>query len=271
MNQKRTKLQIVLLIVINCLLINYSVLGQIEDIKNKSKENREQKNHNSSDNNNDGPGSDIAEGCFSSCMDVGCNIFVGAIGEYTGYVYAFKSTDPTILSLDINANFAMGYHSSQDKSYTYVNYLPGLRANLASFILDFRYNILTEYTGNFPDAIKSWHLDLAFNIVPVETFKLAVGMGVQREQFSNSYFHEYFLASKIGLSDNVDYLDIDLRASVDYETKAYPFFETGLHYNKRIINFPHLYGYISLGALYQNYYTSHDIWALRGGVIFNWH
>lgn len=260
-----------ILIIIICLSVNYNSIAQIEDIKdksNKNKEKKEPKENNSGDNNN--LGNDIADGCFSSCADVGCTIFVGLIGEYTSHVYSFKSVDPTILSLDINANFSLGYHYSKDKSYTYINYLPGLRANLASFILDFRYNILTEYTNDFPDAFKSWHLDLALNIVPVETFKIAIGTGVHKEQYNDLYFHEYFMCSKIGLAENTDYLDFDVRASVDYETKEFPFFETGIHYNKRIINFPHLFGYISLGAIYQNYYTSHDIWALRGGVIFNW-
>ena len=114
-------------------------------------------------------------------------------------------------------------------------------------------------------------MDVALNIAPVETFKIGIGTGVHAEMYSDSYFHEYFFCSKIGLAENRDYIDFDLRASVDYETDAFPFFETGLRYNKRIIDFEHLSGYVSLGPIYQNYYQSTDIWAIRGGVIFNWH
>jgi hypothetical protein len=251
----------------------FSAFAQIEDIKDKANENKDKndKDDNISNNNSDSPGDGIADACFGACFEVGCNVFVGFIGEYTSHLFETKPDDPTILSLDINGNFALAFHKGIDKNYTYVNYLPGIRANLLSFILDFRYNILTEYTDDFPNSFKSWHLDLALNIVPDAAFKIGIGIGVQAEMTTDSYFHEYFLCSKIGLSGNTDYIDFDLRASVDYETEAFPFFETGVRFNKRMLDFEHLSGYISLGPIYQNYYQSHDIWGFRGGVIFNWH
>lgn len=267
-------------LLLSFLLANSVSYSQIEDIKNKSSEN---KNNSSNSNNNSSSsdsdiGSDIASGCmeelvggcFEACFEVGCSFMVGFIGEYTSELYETKSDDPSILSLDLNANFALANHYAHGDNYTYVNYLPGLRANLVSFIIDYRYNILTEY-GDTPNSFKSWHLDFAFNIVPDETFKIAFGMGLQREITSESTFHEYFLCSKIGLNSNKDYIDYDLRASYDYETSEFPFFETGARFNKSILEGEHLSTYISLGAIYQNYYTSHDIWAIRGGLIFNWH
>ncbi len=254
-------------------LTDFSAFSQIEDIKDKANENKNNSNDNdnNSSNNSDSPGDGIADACFGACFDVGCQFFIGFLGEYMGHLAETKPDDPSILSLDINGNFALAYHKGLDKNYTYVNYLPGIRANILAFILDFRYNILTEYTDDFPNSFKSWHLDVALNIVPVETFKIGVGMGVHAEMTTDSYYHEYFLCSKIGLAGNTDYIDFDLRASYDYETEAYPFFETGFRFNKQIIDFEHLSGYISLGPIYQNYYQSHDIWAIRGGVIFNWH
>ncbi|MFN8255797.1 MAG: hypothetical protein U0W24_08930 [Bacteroidales bacterium] len=51
-------------------------------------------------------------------------------------------------SLDIKPNFGFGYEFSSTKTYRYIDYLPGLRANLAFFLIDFRYNMLTENTGS---------------------------------------------------------------------------------------------------------------------------
>lgn len=250
-----------------------TMYSQIEDIKNKANENKNKNKNTNNDNNNnsDSPGDGIAEACFGACFEVGCQVFIGFIGEYSSHLYETKPDDPSILSLDINGNFALAYHKGVDENYTYVNYLPGLRANLLAFIIDFRYNLLTEYTDDFPDSFKSWHLDVALNIAPVETFKIGIGTGVHAEMTTDSYYHEYFLCSKVGLNENTDYIDFDLRTSVDYETNNFPFFETGFRFNKRMIDFEHLSGYISLGPIYQNYYQSHDIWAFRGGIIFNWH
>ena len=161
--------------------VSYTSFSQIEDIKDKSTENKNDSDKNNNENNSSDPGDGIMDACFGACFEVGCSFFIGFIGEYSSHLYTTKETDPSILSLDINANFALGYQFSSDKTYQYVNYLPGLRANILAFIIDFRYNILTEYTDDFPDSFKSWHLDVALNIAPVETFKIGIGTGVHAE------------------------------------------------------------------------------------------
>jgi hypothetical protein len=176
-------------------------------------------------------------------------------------------------SLELKPHFDLGFHKGIDKNYTYVDYLPGARINLHFFLLDFRYNILTEYTDDFPDSFKSWEMLFMFNLSANQNYKIVLGTGLQREIWDDEQisFHEYYFGTQIPFANGADYFDADTRFSVDYETEVFPFFEIGGRYNKRFLNFEHLSGYITLGATYQNYYQSHDIWALRGGVIIKLH
>ncbi len=175
-------------------------------------------------------------------------------------------------SLDLKPQFDLGFHKGIDKNYTYVDYLPGLRANLHFLSIDFRYNILTEYTDDFPDSFKSWELLLIANMTPNQDFKVLLGAGLQREIWDEPVnFTEFYLGTQIPFSNSKDYFDADTRFSYDSETEMFPSFEIGGRYNMQFLNFEHLSGYITLGATYQNYYQSHDIWALRGGVIINIH
>ncbi len=176
-------------------------------------------------------------------------------------------------SLELKPHFDLGFHKGIDKNYTYVDYLPGARINLHVLLIDFRYNILTEYTKDFPDSFKSWEMLFMFNLSANQDYKIVLGTGLQREIWDNDQinFHEYYLGTQIPFANGSDYFDADTRFSVDYKTEIFPFFEIGGRYNKRFLNFDHLSGYITLGATYQNYYQSHDIWALRGGVVINIH
>ncbi len=179
--------------------------------------------------------------------------------------------DPTFVSWDIRALFDYGYHYDAEWHYTYIDFLPGVRLNLGFLMLDYRYNILTEYTDGNPDSFKSWELLALFNLLPKRTIKVFVGTGIHREQFSKLSFAEHYVGTKLGVLDNKNYFDADLRFSIDYKTGSFPFFETGIRYNKRLMNVDDIFGYLTLGAVYQNYYQSHDIWSLSGGIVLNVH
>ena len=179
--------------------------------------------------------------------------------------------DPTFVSWDIRAIFDLGYHYSTKQHYIYVDYLPGLRMNVGFLMLDFRFNILTEYTDDFPDSFKSWELLLLFNLIPRKDLKMFIGTGIHREEFSDQSFSEYYIGVKYNVIENKDFIDADIRTSYDYKTGAFPFFEIGARYNIQVLNVNNTYGYITLGAIYQNYYQTHDIWSLRSGIIVNIH
>jgi len=251
--------------------------AQIDDIKKDSKENKNNSNNSNdfSSTSSNSSSDDFTAGCmsdaFSCCFNNGFLLAVGLIAENHQSIMKLMENDPTVLSFEARANFAVGLHYSKSGNYTYVNFLPGVIGNLGAFSTDFRFNILTEYTDDFPNSITSWEWLLLFNIEPVETFKLTFGTGVQAERFSDSYFNEHYIGFRFGLSNNRDFINANTRFSIDYSTSAVPFLEAGIHYKKRIAEFNNVFMYITLGGLYQNYYSSHDIWAFQGGFIVNVH
>ncbi|NJO87927.1 MAG: hypothetical protein HC831_02420 [Chloroflexia bacterium] len=176
------------------------------------------------------------------------------------------------VSLDVRPQFDLSMHKGIDKNYVHVDYLPGLRANFDFFLIDFRYNILTEYTDDFPDSFKSWEILALVNLTAKQDYSIIVGTGLQREQFDKGIsFHEYYLGTKISLKNKQDYIDVDTRFSRDYKTDEFPFFEFGGRYNVRFLNEKNFSGYFTFGVTYQNYYRSYDIWGIRGGVVVNIH
>jgi hypothetical protein len=175
------------------------------------------------------------------------------------------------ISLDINANFAVGYEYSSIKSYTYYNFLPGLRLNLDWFLIDYRYNLLSSFTDNLPDDIKTWDLMFLFRVKANEKTKIIFGTGMHKEQFSDMMFNEHFLGIKSILNKKQDFIDINVRLAIDYKTSEFPFSEIGIHFNKCFVNSKSVSAFFNLGAMYQNYYSSADIWALRAGITLNIH
>ncbi len=180
---------------------------------------------------------------------------------------------PKDFSLELRLQFDVSFHKGIDRIYTHIDYLPGIRANLHVLLLDFRYNILTEYTDNMPNSLKSWELLFMLNLTANQNYKVILGSGLQREIWDDDpiSFHEWYLGTKIPFANGKDYFDADTRFSVDYETEVMPFFEIGGRYNKQFMDLEHLSGHITLGVTYQNYYQSYDIWGFRGGVILKWH
>ena len=57
----------------------------------------------------------------------------------------------------------------------------------------------------------------------------------------------------------------------DYETGATPRTEGNIRFNYRFLKTSNLFGYVTVGGYYQNYYSKVDIWSLQGGLTFNLH
>jgi len=246
------------------LFMSNNIFGQIGDIKGLA----------------DGAG-EVFSGCSGSDFDAACSglsccwdgglFFIDFIFDHHEEIMNMRFLDPTVLSFEVDGQFAYALHYAHDTLFNYINYLPQIRGNLGIFSTDFRFNMLTEYTNDLPNSFKSWELLFLINIVPDESFKIAFGSGIYNEMYTDSYFNENYLQFKILMPNKHDLLHMDTRVVIDYANSRYPFFEGGIRYNTRIVTLSHLYGYITLGAMYQNYYSSHDIWAARGGIAFNFH
>ncbi len=195
----------------------------------------------------------------------------GNIIEYDDFANKDHEKLPGDYSLDLKVNFALGFEYSKEKTYTYYNFLPGVRANLSWFLIDFRYNILTEFSESLPDAFKTWDLLFMLKLNAGDQTKIMLGSGMHKEEYSSTLYNQHFLGVKTGFSGSPDFINIDGRLTMDYSTEEFPFSEIGITFNKRFLDTQKVFGYFSIGALYQNYYQSTDIWALKAGIILNWH
>jgi hypothetical protein len=262
--------------------------AQINDIKIKSKENKSNHSDNnssngiSSDSNNDN--SECIGGCLNALFsDLLSELFSGCLGSFgssktnennNSFIVVQDSTHASRshgVSFDINANFAIGFEYSSKKTYNYYIFLPELRLNLSWFLVDFRYNMLTEFSQDLPDALKTWDLEFLLNIRANQNTNIILGSGMHKEQLNSLLFNEHYLGLRSKLNDKEDYLEINGRLAIDYQTSAIPFSEFGVHYNKRFINSNNLSAFFNIGGIYQNYYSSTDIWAFQAGILLKLH
>ncbi|MDF1549276.1 MAG: hypothetical protein P1P88_15730 [Bacteroidales bacterium] len=202
-------------------------------------------------------------------IELGCLIPACFSDKDNPNIDFLHNIDSRLLSFEFRSFLDAGYHPSPYWHFMYIDLLPGIRANIEYLIIDFRFNILTEYTNDYPDSFKSWELLIGYNLVALKNFKLYAGTGIHYEDFTASKFNQLCLGSKINLANRKDYITGEIRTSIDYKTKVFPFFEAGFNFNKRVFIQRKIIAHISLGPVYQNYYQSHDIWSFRGRVIVN--
>jgi hypothetical protein len=116
-------------------------------------------------------------------------------------------------------------------------------------------------------------MDLLFllNLKAGNQTNIIFGSGIHREQYSEMTFNQHYAGIKTILNNKQDFLDLNGRLTIDYKTEKYPFLEFGLHYNKCFTNSNKVSAFFNIGAMYQNYYSSTDIWALQAGISLNIH
>jgi len=230
-----------------------------------------------------GGAADLFSGCASSDISAGCDAyyccwngggrFLNLLIDHHKEIMEMRFLNPTLVSFEMDANMAYSYHFSVDSNrfYNYVNYLPHLRGNIGVFSADFRYNVLTDKINGYLDTYKTWELIFMLNLVPSESIKFSLGTGIMDEQYTGKYYNEHYLLMQFGLFKNKDFLEMDARAAIDYNTSKFPYIDAQMRYKMRIIDLPHVYVYLSLGGIFQAYYLEHQIVGANAGFLLNIH
>lgn len=226
---------------------------------------------------------EIFSGCSASDISAGCNTFNGCwnagyviidfLADHHRDILDMRNFNPCFVSLEVDAGFSSAFHYSDldNMWYQYANMLPHIRGNLGIFSTDFRFNFLAEYNNGLPNSFKTWDLLFILNMVPDDAFRISLGSGMYYEVYTEKLYHEHYFQVQLGLFQNRDFIDFDTRIAPDYSTNLVPFMETALRYKFRFINFDHVYAWLSLGAVYQNYYQEHGIIGGNAGLILNIH
>lgn len=197
--------------------------------------------------------------------------FFGFLVEHHEEIMDFKDENSSLLSLELDGSFAYSFHYTQGDYFKYIDYLPRVRANLGVVSFDYRGNFLNEYENDTVKSFNSSEFLMILNFVPENFLRFSIGGGLYYEEFKDVYYMDHYAGVRFGINNNKDFLDIDFRLVSSYENDAYPFLDLSLCYNTKLIDFEHFSAYISLGGVYQNYYSAHDIWGARGGLLLSIH
>ncbi len=276
MNIKKLSMykRIILILILG--ILSQSVFGQISDLKKKSEKQKNKNNQNKNkgyryDNSNSNDSDPCVGAAATACFDIFFSAFFSILMRHHDYVMNNLQNHQTALSLEIKPHFAYGTHFSDSKANNYLDFLPEIKGTFGVFELDYRYNFLAEYKDYSVDAFQTWDLIFNINIYPVNNTKLSIGTGIQYHTHTKDVYSEHFLFFEVASSSRKIVASIECRSAWDYENSDNVYFQIGPSLNYKFVEFKNFYAYLSGGFMYQNYFTSHDIWLATFGITFNLH
>ncbi len=235
-----------------CLSETYA---QVDEIKSASKSNSSARSGSTGSDTNGYDGGGIS-------LDVFFFLFDG-LGSLHTHKIRDRYNYPATISVDVSFQAAI-------KPSSYYVLQPRIRANWGLFSTDFRMNYLIEDDIDGVKHIRTndWQV-LQLNLVTQPFFTFRVGTGFMQEAFEDhQYFSESTLMLNIHAADQSKVLGFEYRFSKDWYTGANPRQEFSIQYQEQIFQASLLHGYVSLGGLYQRYYSSIDVWGIQAGLVF---
>jgi hypothetical protein len=225
--------------------------SQVAAIKSASSSNS------SSSNNDDYSSNDGDGGWFGDFL-------FGGIVEWQKFkLTEYRDRYPSMVSLDVMLQGAI-------KPSSYYILWPRVRGNWGLFSTDFRMNYLIEEApeGFIHIRTNDWQI-LQLNLVTSKFFTFRVGSGIMQEAFAaNRTFNESSFQLFIHAPDQSNNLGFEYRFSKDWNTGLNPRREFSVQYQHEIFNTGKLHGYATLGAVYQRYYNTIDVWGIQTGLVF---
>jgi len=248
--------------------------SQVDHIKSGSDKNASTKGNGHSETQHTSSGSSPGDGCLSGCFDAcGSQCFqsmfevliVGGLHLHSDYLKK-RHDIPTVVSVDFMPHFGFNPPSC-------MLMLPRIRGNWGLFSTDFRLNNMMELgTGHGVKFYRTldWQI-LELNLIVTEPITARIGSGFMYEKYSNTYFSESYIGLDWYMKKNLYLTTAEFRIAKDYETGATPRAEGNLRFNYKVLDNKNLYGYVTAGCIYQNYYNSVDLWTAQVGLTFNFH
>lgn len=226
--------------------------AQVDDIKDASAKNaRESSSRNS----------------FGS-TDSDSNGILGDILLFIPHWQRYKLQDdrdryPSMVSLD-------GYLTGGYKPADMYLFWPRIRANWGLFSTDFRMNYLIEKddTGGLKHIrTNDWQV-IQLNIITSRFITFRAGTGIMQEMFGNyKSFTETSFMFGIHAPDQTEMFFLEYRFSKDFDTGVNPRNEFSAQYHHQIFQTGALHGYVTGGAVYQNYYGTTEFWGIQAGLL----
>lgn len=239
------------------LILSLSAYAQVDDIKSASKSNTERSSRSSG-------GSGRTDGSSGSSSFFMVDFLFSGVGQWQGYkLRDDRARYPAMVSLDVMLQGAI-------KPSSYYVLWPRIRGNWGLFSTDFRMNYLIEEDVKGFKHIRTndWQI-FQLNLITSRFITLRAGTGVMTEAFeAKRSFNEsaFYLAAHA--PDQSKTIGFEYRFSKDWSTGANPRREFSVQYQHQVFRTGALHGNLSVGAVYQKYYNTIEIWGVQAGIVF---
>jgi hypothetical protein len=241
------------------LVLSLPAVGQVEEIKEKSAENRRNRKQpvEQQYQNNDHQG-----GFFLF------DLFFGIIPSWQQLkLSADRTRYPSLVSVEILTQGALN-----PPNYYFI--WPRIRGNWGIFSSDFRMNYLIDRVSDGSYAhirTNDWQV-LQLNIITSRFITLRTGAGMMNEAFTGGgSFMEWTAMLEFHNRLQSDRMSFEYRHARDWVTNAWPRFEISAQYQRQILTVGKMHTLLSVGLVYQNYYRTIPVTGLMSGLLFRFY
>ena len=259
------------ILIICLLLITQLTYAQVDDIKKNADKHKDTPSDNNAKSPNKRNDNSLGESCLSSCFETCFQIFFTTAAEiliqHHDSLMRNRASDPTVLSFDVMPQFAYAPNNY------YVDYLPRIRGTWGVLATDLRLNYLTEYKNNNALVYKTidWQV-INLNLMFTNNFNFRIGTGLMYDDYLDRAFNQHFVATHFRINDQKLLIDLEGRFTYDYQAKEPNVFnEVNVRANFNLLKTNHIWTYLMFGGVYQQYYSSVELWSIQAGLLFNIH
>ncbi|MEA2041115.1 MAG: hypothetical protein U9N85_00995 [Bacteroidota bacterium] len=199
-------------------------------------------NNNNNDDNNRG-----SSNCMSSVLGIGSAM----VGQYHKNLLSSSKIDNT-MSFEIMPMIGYTLPTDETAAENYLVGMPRIRANYGAFSGDISMDYRTTTDDFTTSSYKVVHALAEFNIIPSNSFKLAIGQGVLYDLDSEGLFHESFLGFEGAFMDKAYTANLEGRFVYDYVNAVPVFWSAELKGGYRILNYSHAQIYANAGFSFQD-------------------
>jgi len=173
-----------------------------------------------------------------------------------------KPQIPSVISLEVMMQIA-----SQPSRYYVLN--PRVRANWGILLTDFRMNYMFEQVpGGLVDLrTDDWQV-LGLNLIQLPTFNVRVSTGIMYERFgNNNTFNETVFGAQWRSPSGRFGAIGEYRTARNYGTGERPRAEFNASFLRTIARTQRSDLSLTIGGVYQVYYSEIPVWGLQGGIM----
>jgi hypothetical protein len=256
----------ILSIIIVILSFTSEAFGQIDEIKDKARKDKNNERSSDSDNyyyqDDDETFGEALAGEACGCIgNIFLFLFWEAIEAVQSSALEQKEEYPYVSSIELK----LWGGFSQEKKTLFVS--PNLQGNWGIFSTDFRYTYLEEVSASLQNL--DWQI-IKLNI-PVKTFKASAGLGFTYLTDPGISYLEYTFGSELHLLKNKLVLAGEYRGTSENENSEVFRKEYNFQVDYNTSSFGRFHLSPMLGIRYQTYYNSYHYFIFNFGIAFRFY